>query len=293
VATKVWTGAKDSNWADAANWNPAVVPVGGDDVVLIDNDVDIDTGLDQSLVTLASLKIDATYRGKIGTMTAYLQVDPNTCWIGRSDGTGEPTGSTQIKLDFGAVAGCDTIIYSSSSVSAMSNCPPICLIGDHAAHVFEIRSGSVGFALGPLETSESCSRIHVGFVGDNSAGPDVIVGGGMTPATLVVNSGKCSYNGPSLATGRCHGGELTLDTIGAVTNLTVRGGVCYPNAFTTLTACNAHGGMTDFTQTDATRTVTAMNFYRGGSVNWSESSGRFTLTNGVIQEAMTLTGLEI
>jgi len=290
VATKIWTGAKDSNWGDADNWNPNGVP-GSDDVYLIDNDVDITAGLDQSLVTLASLTIDATYTGLIGTKTSYLQVDPNNCYIGRSDGVGSPIGSRQIKLDFGAVAACETIIYSSANLSNEANVPPIRILADHASHCFEIKAGRVGFAVSsPLESGESMAQLIVGFVGDRGSGPEVIVGAGMTVTTEVLNSGTLRHYGGAITTATVYGGALIIDMTGNVTNLDVYGGHVSANDFGTITTVSARGGLVDFLKSESQRTVTNMDFYRGGSIQWSEGSGRFTVGGARIQETLELIG---
>jgi hypothetical protein len=63
------------------------------------------------------------------------------------------------------------------------------------------------------------------------------------------------------------GGQLAIDGSFAITTLTVEGGICYPNnvpaSGAAVVTANLNGGLLDFTQSPAARTVTNLNPNRG------------------------------
>ena len=59
------TGVGD--WSDTANWSGATVPISTDDVTINQGNADIQTNLNQSAVTLASLTIGPGFSGSIGS----------------------------------------------------------------------------------------------------------------------------------------------------------------------------------------------------------------------------------
>src|SRR3989304_9813372 len=105
AATKIWVGTDVNNagaWDVNANWSPSGTPVTGDDVYFENASEDCDVNLAQSATTLNSLNIAQDYTGKIGTTTAYLDVEANTVDIGYSYGPAATlTGSGRIKIDLG------------------------------------------------------------------------------------------------------------------------------------------------------------------------------------------------
>lgn len=74
-----WTGgASDGNWATAGNWSASggsTPPANGDSVTIGAGDRDITSGLNQSGVTLASLRITEGFRFNIGDSSNALQIN--------------------------------------------------------------------------------------------------------------------------------------------------------------------------------------------------------------------------
>lgn len=66
TATTTVAAQSGEHWNVAANWSPSGVPQTGDDVYLDNFAGDIKYGLDQSAVTLASLRATASFTGEIG-----------------------------------------------------------------------------------------------------------------------------------------------------------------------------------------------------------------------------------
>ena len=110
MATCRWTGAVSGNWATAGNWAAGTVPQDGDDVWFIDNDRDLNEGLDTQDTELVNLYIDMSYTGKIGTEGSFMILDTDYVWIGRHDGLLPAIGSPMWKIDLGstAVTACTT-----------------------------------------------------------------------------------------------------------------------------------------------------------------------------------------
>lgn len=78
--TSTWTGASaDGNWNTAGNWSTSggssAPPASTDNVVISGGDRDITTNLNQSAITLASLKITDGFRYNIGDTSNALQIN--------------------------------------------------------------------------------------------------------------------------------------------------------------------------------------------------------------------------
>lgn len=81
-----------------------------------------------------------------------------------------------------------------------------------------------------------------------------ILPGGGAPTTLVLDRGT-----------------LTIDGALAVTTATINGGVFYPNSTGTITTLNQYGGLTDFTRTRSTRTITNIDLQQAGRI-WADTA---------------------
>lgn len=78
--TSTWTGgAADGNWSTAGNWSTfggsSAPPASTDNVVISAGDRDINAGLNQSAITLASLKVTEGFRYNIGDNSNALQIN--------------------------------------------------------------------------------------------------------------------------------------------------------------------------------------------------------------------------
>lgn len=76
MATRTWQDA-NNDWNSTYNWSGSTVPVSNDDVVIDYGTKDITGSLDQSAVSLNSLKIKAGYSGNIGTPASPFKIGVN------------------------------------------------------------------------------------------------------------------------------------------------------------------------------------------------------------------------
>ena len=271
MATRTFTGATDGDWSKAGNWAEAAVPVNGDDVSIDNCSVSIDAGLDQSAVTLATLRIGGGMTGDIGTAAAYLQVSATICEIGVHDGFGRPSYSPRVKIDFGSNQTACTVFAASRS-STDDPLPPVRLLGTHASNVLSVRSGGVGTAVEAGEAS-TWATVNSGQAG--ARGADVLIGDGVTLTNLNAAGGECACRCAATAI-TVDGGNVRTEGTGAVATLTNEGGNVYPNSTGTITALNCNGGVTSFLESAAARTVTTPKIQAGAALAYDPAVATMT-----------------
>lgn len=143
-----WSVAE--NWIDPDTGNSGV-PVTGDDVFIEDGRSDILYGLDQSAVTLNSVKLNSRYAGSIGlprrNPAGYweyrdidLQIGITTLIVGYGNGSGSP----RTNIDLGAVQSDIEILNTGGSAEA--GVPAVLLKGTHVLNSMLVIEGDVGFA---------------------------------------------------------------------------------------------------------------------------------------------------
>ena len=148
MATQVWngTGGTQGDWSDAANWTSAV-PVNGDDVILANNSVSVTAGLDQSAVALASLTIDQSYTGTLGsTSSEFLEIGASVVSLGAIRASGTQTGSPRLNLDLGTTTAAQVKVYNSAARGTDQNRMPIRLRAVNASTDIQVFAGSVGIS---------------------------------------------------------------------------------------------------------------------------------------------------
>ena len=239
MATCIWQGGTDGDWSDALNWN-GDVPANGDDVVIENNAVDIDEGLAQGAVTLASLTISQTYTGKIGTTAAYLAINSTLVDIGAYYGTASPAGSGRIRLNLGAVQSTVTI-HNSATTATDTNYAPIRLLGTHAANVINVRKGTVSIADDVPGEVSTVATLNVSYVSAVSTDANVIIGSGVTLTTLTKIGGAATLE-CAATTATQTGGTLTTTGSGTITTLNAKGGTLTTTGSGAITTANISGG---------------------------------------------------
>jgi len=279
MADRIWIGTDTGNegdWATAANWTGAAVPVNGDDVYFVDSSQSVTEGFAQGAVTLGSLNIAQSYTGLIGTAAGYLVINATVLRIGYHYGPGTPAGSGRIKLNLGAAAST-AIIFNTGSPDD-SYLPAVRLLCNHANTTVEVRKGTVGIACEPTETS-TLSKVSVSYVSQVTADADVYIGAGVTLTTLDKSGGDCVLE--CAATTVTNGaGKLITAGSGAITTMNCTGGTIESNSSGTITTCNAFdAGYIDFTKAQAARTVTTLKI--GNSARISLDPSIITLTNKI------------
>ena len=78
MGTNLYQSTGSTDWGQTYNWSLAAVPVTGDAVFLTNNAYGIDTSLNQAAVVLASMTLDMSYTGYVGSSSAYLQIGVTT-----------------------------------------------------------------------------------------------------------------------------------------------------------------------------------------------------------------------
>jgi hypothetical protein len=277
AATKIWTGTDDTNWAGPNNWSPVGVPGNSDNVYFQNSSIDVALGLDQNAVTLASLNIEQTYTGEIGTTTTYLRIKATAVEIGYNYGpVPSQTGSPRIKLDLSNAQSYVTI-HNSSASPTETTMPPIRLKFVHASTVIEVRKGKVGIAYETGETS-TLATVVASYVSSKMTDADVFIGAGTTLTTLTQTGGDVILL-CAATTVNAGGGTLLVSGTGAITTLNATGGTITSNSTGTITTCNISGGIVDFTKSTSARTVTTMKLDAGGQLKFDPDT--ITITNKI------------
>ncbi len=273
MATKLWVGTDTpGDWSVAANWSPSGVPIAADDVFLTNSSQAVDLGLDQSLVTLASLTIDQSFTGNVGTIAAYLQISATVCTIGNNYLTGNPAGSQLIKIDFGSNAAAVSVL--NTGVSSDLNLPTARFLCNHASTTIEVRKGKVGIAVETGETSTLLTAT-VGFVTQRLTDADLFIGDGVTLTNLNQNGGDVTCQS-AFTTATLDNGMLIVVGEGAVTTANVRGGTYVSNSSGLLGTLNITGGLADFSKSAIARTVTNAKIDAPGKISFDSSIVTFT-----------------
>lgn len=273
AATTANKGPND--WNTALNWSGSAVPVNADNVYIDEGSDDILYGLNQSAVALDELHISQLYTGLIGTADAYLQIGATTAAIGEYFGSGSPQGSRRIKIDFGGATVAVTV-YNSGSSGEESNQQPIRLKINDAAGTLRVMRGKVGLCVGTGETGE-IATLTVGYVSNIEQDSDVLVGPGVTIATITKYGGKLvTQSGATTVTHNA--GTMQTEGTAAFTNVDIVGGTAILNASGTIGDLDCLGGASDFTRSPVARTVTDLTIYAGASCYYDPAI--VTATNG-------------
>ena len=314
-----WTGAVDSDYGTAGNWDPAAVPAAGDDVTVdAGNDVDVDgaafaaNSLLQSsgLMTVTStgalslagnaefrqqgaLQIDAGGTFSAGSMTVSnaATVDVDGTLTAPTDvlGTGSLTVNDGGTLDGDLLmAGVDpaVTIAQNGTVTGTATVNRGTLVND-------------GTIEGDLDTTGGNSTVNVtigatGTVdGAVTHGAGILNNAGELSSTLDVGNGaEATIGNGGIVAGDTTVtlGELDIDTGGVIDDLTLNAGVV--NSIGTVGgATTVNGGVfnTDGTTLDITQTDGVTN--SSGVVNGPvDVSGGVFNTTGVIDNDVALSG---
>lgn len=140
-----------NHWDCAANWLPSGVPVNGDAVRFELGSVDCLYGLNQSTVTLASLRVSMAYTGKIGlprlNPDGYFEYRMPELSVGSTAiliGHGEGSGPGKVALNTGSVQ--TTLEVRGSGSSSETGVPAVTWRGTHASNSVTILDGEFGTA---------------------------------------------------------------------------------------------------------------------------------------------------
>lgn len=251
MATKDFIGT-DGSYSTAANWSPTNVPVNSDTVRLRAGRSNITSGLSQSGVSLTAFLAEQGYTGTVASSSAYLAI---------TTARFEFNGAGESWIDLSASAIPATVWGTSSPATGKRG---LYLQGS-ALTVLNVVGGSVGLAVNPGETSTLTTARLASDTASLWAGAGVT----LTNWQQHAGSGVIRCAGTTLD---LYGGTLTTEEIGAWTTVNIYGGTLIANSTGTITTCNVYGGLLDLRKSDAARTITTLNKYNGGAVNYNKEA---------------------
>lgn len=279
MATKTWVGTDSGNAGDygtAANWSPSGVPIAADDVIIANSSQDITGTLDQSAVALASITIDLSYTGLIGSgASSFLEIASSAAVIGqRRSTTGSFTGSKRLNLDFGSSTACQITVNGTASSGQDANRQPLRIRAVNASTDLQVYGGAMAVS------DDSSNSSTLGDISINSG--SVNIGASVTLTNLITSGGITNIDS-SVTTANLKGGTVNFydgvaaNTIGTLT--TSNGAIVNHYASGTITTLNHNGGTIDLTKTQLAKTITTYTADTGAVL--ITDTATVTLTNDV------------
>lgn len=257
-----------NDWSTVENWSGAAVP-GADTVWLLNSDVSILYGLNQTAVTITALNVEASFTGYLGLpeysevadypeyRTTYLTANITTLNIGR----GEGDGSKRIKINTQSDA--STIHVWKTGGRVDNAIPSFLWKGANASNVMTVHRGDVGIAILPGETA-TLPTLNVGYLDNVDGDSQVMIGAGATITTINQNGGVItSFATATITTVKTLAGTF-FGYGGTITTLTIDGGKY------------VHMG---------TGTITTLTINTDGEFDADQSDGAFTVTNTIVMRA--------
>jgi len=277
MASIYWISTASTSWAIAANWSTTTVPANGDDVYITNSAISIDTGLNQSAVTLASLSIDSSYTGRLGTSAAALQVSATTMTIGQEVLDGQTTGSGRLRID-----GTFTTVnvLNTATNGADIGFPPCRLKG--TITTLNVLRGKVGIAVStPVETS-TVTTLN-GNKDNAAAQPIITLGNGVTVTTINIKGSKVvTRNSATITAVTLYDGSYSVQGDAAHTTLTMYGGAVQYMGIGTITNLRVYGGTFDLSMDGRTKTVSNCDLYGPCTLDVATGvAGSVVFTNGI------------
>ena len=240
MATIMWKGTTDGDFATSANWDGDVVPGAGDTIIFSPTyDNPVTSNIDRGTTAISEVIVEPGFTSDIGT--ALL---PLTAEFGRF----RYSGSGNIWVDFGSSTGIDPVITHSLPYQA----------GKYAVHLkgdidtLSISGGSVIIAPGQSDAATIASL--------NLSNGRVQVSSRVSTFTKLTQTGGQITTDASVGTVRLMNGTFrTQETAGVSTSLKVYSGNAVLNGTGTYTLVQVEeSGNVDFTGNGNDRTVTTL-----------------------------------
>lgn len=264
MATHTWTGAVSGNYGTAGNWAGGT-PVGGGDVIIDATSVNIDDGLDQSAVDLASFYVGPNYTGQIGNSdTAPLIIEATLVTVdgGGANGYLGVQDSDVVKIFAVGPTGTGNLTITATTC-------PLLVVNQGIVKLF---SGTV-----TLATLSAFNGVQ------GNAALNVLNG---TITTLKSGPGTASILEASasgvITTADVNGGVLDIvASAGTLTNLNAYGGTTKWGAEdNNMTVANLFAGSSFIVKSSpVARTIVTLNSHVGSTRTINDPAEALTITN--------------
>ncbi len=279
--------AGPNDWSTAANWTGGSIP--GSDVVVINNNIPILYGINQSGVTPTSITFGEDFSSDVGlplyNPNGYYEYRPTRLAIVPSTIT-TYSQSGRIRMDVGAA----TVTINGYNTGSPTDSAAFDVTGTGSTMMLNLLKGSYGVALEPSQTA-SIGTARIGYI--SNVGGDVVLtlGSGCTTTTVNQEGGTVTmYAGATTLS--MIGGTMTTIGAGAFTTMTVQGGATvYHRSTGTITTLNVYPGATaDFSLDLRGRTVTNCTVYSGGTLIDPEKTVTFANAFAVFEGSILSLG---
>ena len=238
MGTNLYQSTGSTDWGQTYNWSLAAVPVTGDAVFLTNNAYGIDTSLNQAAVVLASMTLDMSYTGYVGSSSAYLQIGVTTASIGTPAAFSNGAGPGRVYLNTGTNSAMLNL-FNSRRNGMDANAAPMRFLG--SALTVNQTGGVASFAALPTETATILS--YTSGNGGNVVPTTAVFGPGCKIQTLNGYSGTLtSQSNQVTPLVNVENAALTLTGSGGVQTLNVyTGGLVVIGSACTLTTVAVWG----------------------------------------------------
>ncbi len=258
MATVIWIGGSGSQpWTTTSNWSTGSVPVTGDTVYINAGASNINSGLSQSAVTLASLNILAGFTGtivglNIGFTAGLFSAIPAS---GSAPSISINAGSVQ----FGA------IVINTAGWNNIIGQEPLQLVGSNSSNTLDVLGGTVGVAT----TAGSTATLSALIVG--GTGTVVNCGTGLTLTTATVNSASALLSSAMTMLNVGSSGQVTAIGSGLIGTANVAGRLVASNRpgsgdFITTANIWSPGGVVDCSRNPVAGTIGTVNMSPGAQI---------------------------
>ncbi len=258
-ATKTWDNSEaDGDFGNAANWTPAGVPTGGDDVIIDYGSTDIDTGIDQSAKDFASFVVGPNFTGAIGVSEATrFKCDSALLVInGGKDG--------EMWFEDGTATSLDEVVVTRVGTGATGH-----VYVDGVVGALYLRRGEV-----TLEGATTTA--YVDALDGNS--DYVTLNTTATITSLYVTNGDVAHTAGTITNVFYDAGTFDC-TGGTVTNIYLRGGTFNWETDQGMSNCYAYGGTFDASGAATAKTLGSLTTFQGSSVNLDNVGDNLTVTS--------------
>jgi len=268
MATDIWVGTTDGDWATATNWSLGTVPVPADDVVIGSQYTTALTASDASGTNLTSLTIGKGYGDTLGSIAVGLDI------------TAMQIAATTVNL------ACSNVTYmdvkdngtTEVNITKAAASPGTGLYGLHLTSTDACEELNVNLdnaqSLGVAALSGTTANFTVVNIDGEGT---VTLGSGLTCPTVKIGGTGTVYLYPAVSTALTVVGSPTVYLMGTgtIAALNMHGGTVVPMSTMTITLLSVFGGTFDGTQTGKGYTVSECKRY-GGTVDDSDQRGTWT-----------------